>query len=227
MIGRKGQGPGEFIRPQHIQVLPGDTIVVWDYMLHPAPTTSTPAGNFHPQAPDLDVATVLAQDTVGHRILAGVDNGSPCWTAPSLCSGDCGTIPRPSPARFGGDPWSTSGSILPTLFIHSGGGGGRERLGMTTHHAFSYPWPPFARHIPASRPEGIPSVGVRHGRSSGSRFTSSRRNGGLRRIMQAGRRPGTHHERGARGVEGESRGKEPPRRRLGGLGAVARRRTPS
>ena len=31
MIGRKGQGPGEFVRPQHIQVLPGDTIAVWDY----------------------------------------------------------------------------------------------------------------------------------------------------------------------------------------------------
>ena len=30
-IGRKGRGPGEFVRPEHIQVLPGDTIVVWDY----------------------------------------------------------------------------------------------------------------------------------------------------------------------------------------------------
>ncbi len=31
MIGRKGEGPGEFVRPEHIQVLPGDTIAVWDY----------------------------------------------------------------------------------------------------------------------------------------------------------------------------------------------------
>ena len=31
-FGRKGQGPGEFSYPLHLQVLPGDTIVVWDRM---------------------------------------------------------------------------------------------------------------------------------------------------------------------------------------------------
>ena len=31
-FGGKGRGPGEFSEPQHLQVLPGDTIVVWDYM---------------------------------------------------------------------------------------------------------------------------------------------------------------------------------------------------
>ena len=31
-IGREGRGPGEFWYPQHLQVLPGDTLVVWDYM---------------------------------------------------------------------------------------------------------------------------------------------------------------------------------------------------
>ena len=31
-FGRIGRGPGEFSAPQHLQVLPGDTIVVWDYM---------------------------------------------------------------------------------------------------------------------------------------------------------------------------------------------------
>ena len=31
MFGREGQGPGEFaVGPEHLQVLPGDTIVVWD-----------------------------------------------------------------------------------------------------------------------------------------------------------------------------------------------------
>lgn len=29
-FGRRGEGPGEFSNPQHLQVLPGDTIVVWD-----------------------------------------------------------------------------------------------------------------------------------------------------------------------------------------------------
>ena len=31
-FGRKGRGPGEFSYPLHLQVLPGDTIVVWDRM---------------------------------------------------------------------------------------------------------------------------------------------------------------------------------------------------
>lgn len=34
-IGRKGRGPGEFGRPQHLQYLPPDTLVVWDYMMGP------------------------------------------------------------------------------------------------------------------------------------------------------------------------------------------------
>ncbi|MDE0130920.1 MAG: 6-bladed beta-propeller [bacterium] len=34
-FGRKGRGPGEFSSPQHLQVLPGDTIVVWDDMFGP------------------------------------------------------------------------------------------------------------------------------------------------------------------------------------------------
>ncbi len=34
-FGRAGRGPGEFSGPQHLQVLPGDTIVVWDYMFGP------------------------------------------------------------------------------------------------------------------------------------------------------------------------------------------------
>ncbi len=34
-FGRAGRGPGEFDHPQHLQVLPGDTVVVWDYMFGP------------------------------------------------------------------------------------------------------------------------------------------------------------------------------------------------
>ena len=34
-IGGKGRGPGEFGRPQHLQYLPPDTLVVWDYMMGP------------------------------------------------------------------------------------------------------------------------------------------------------------------------------------------------
>lgn len=32
-IGRAGEGPGEFTRPEHLQYLPPDTLVVWDYFL--------------------------------------------------------------------------------------------------------------------------------------------------------------------------------------------------
>lgn len=31
-FGRTGRGPGEFLHPQDLQVLPGDTIVIWDRM---------------------------------------------------------------------------------------------------------------------------------------------------------------------------------------------------
>ncbi len=34
-FGRSGRGPGEFVRPVGMQVLPGDTIVVWDVMFGP------------------------------------------------------------------------------------------------------------------------------------------------------------------------------------------------
>lgn len=34
-IGRVGRGPGEFGNPEHLQVLPGDTLVVWDFMFGP------------------------------------------------------------------------------------------------------------------------------------------------------------------------------------------------
>ena len=41
-IGRVGQGPGEFRNPDHLQVLPGDTLVVWDFMLGPGHSSSRP-----------------------------------------------------------------------------------------------------------------------------------------------------------------------------------------
>ena len=35
MIGGRGEGPGEFARPQQLQYLPPDTLVVWDYWFAP------------------------------------------------------------------------------------------------------------------------------------------------------------------------------------------------
>ena len=34
-IGGKGEGPGEFVRPQRMQYLPPDTLVVWDHWMGP------------------------------------------------------------------------------------------------------------------------------------------------------------------------------------------------
>lgn len=34
-IGREGRGPGEFGYPEHLRILPGDTLVVWDFMFGP------------------------------------------------------------------------------------------------------------------------------------------------------------------------------------------------
>ena len=42
-IGREGRGPGEFGYPEHLQILPGDTLVVWDYFFGPV-TYFNPAG---------------------------------------------------------------------------------------------------------------------------------------------------------------------------------------
>ena len=40
-IGRKGQGPGEFRRPEHLQYLPPDTLVVWDTWFGPIASFDT------------------------------------------------------------------------------------------------------------------------------------------------------------------------------------------
>ena len=42
-IGREGRGPGEFGYPEHLQILPGDTLVVWDFSFGPV-TYFNPVG---------------------------------------------------------------------------------------------------------------------------------------------------------------------------------------
>ena len=44
-IGRVGRGPGEYRNPVQLQVLPGDTIVVWDFMFGPV-SYFDPSGRF-------------------------------------------------------------------------------------------------------------------------------------------------------------------------------------
>ncbi len=58
-IGREGRGPGEFGYPEHLQILPGDTLVVWDYMFGPV-TYFNPAGEVL-RSWRVDVGAVLAE----------------------------------------------------------------------------------------------------------------------------------------------------------------------
>ena len=78
-IGREGRGPGEFGYPEHLQVLPGDTLVVWDFMLGPV-AYFDPAGNLLKQR-SIDVgavfaATRTASQTAPERVHMPLDDGS-------------------------------------------------------------------------------------------------------------------------------------------------------
>ena len=57
-IGREGRGPGEFGCPEHLQILPGDTLVVWDCRYGPA-TYFNPAGEVL-RSWRVDIGAVLA-----------------------------------------------------------------------------------------------------------------------------------------------------------------------
>ncbi len=57
-FGREGRGPGEFSAPQHLQVLPGDTIAVWDYMFD-AVSYFDPSGTLLRERP-IDLGAVFA-----------------------------------------------------------------------------------------------------------------------------------------------------------------------
>ena len=57
-IGREGRGPGEFGCPSHLQILPGDTLVVWDCRFGPV-TYFNPAGEVL-RSWRVDVGAVLA-----------------------------------------------------------------------------------------------------------------------------------------------------------------------
>ena len=58
-IGGEGRGPGEFGRPQHLQYLPPDTLVVWDYMMGPVSYFDTDGTLLRSRS--LDLGRVMAQ----------------------------------------------------------------------------------------------------------------------------------------------------------------------
>lgn len=64
-FGRAGRGPGEFHYPMHMQVLPGDTIVVWDQMFGAIPYFD-PSGRLLRER-QIDLGAVMAAVRRGDR----------------------------------------------------------------------------------------------------------------------------------------------------------------
>ena len=137
-IGRKGQGPGEFVRPQHIQVLPDDTIAVWDYgftRVNHFDSTGTFVG-----ARPLDVAAVLANTRTAteyspENIKIPLPDGS------FIVQRGLHDQAPPAPGEIQRRPVEYL-RIDTDYSVHSfGWWRWREGLGTTT--LLSYPWPPF------------------------------------------------------------------------------------
>ena len=177
MIGRKGQGPGEFVRPQHIQVLPGDTIVVWDYMFTGANYFDA-AGNFIRKRP-IDVATVLARTRSAteyspESIMIPLADGS------FIVQRGLRDYPPPQPGEIRRRPVEYL-RIDTAYALHSfGWWRWRERLGTT--HQLSYPWPPFPSYSRVAAGGTLPWVYV----TDGALFEIHQfaPDGGLRRIIR-------------------------------------------
>ena len=64
-FGRKGEGPGEFIYPEYLQYLPGDTLVVWNYRYGPVIHFDTSGAFLRHHVPDLIKITDLRRDIPG------------------------------------------------------------------------------------------------------------------------------------------------------------------
>ena len=58
-IGRRGEGPGEFISPEHLQYLPPDTLAVWDYWFAPVSYFDTNGKLLKERS--IDLATMMAR----------------------------------------------------------------------------------------------------------------------------------------------------------------------
>ncbi len=137
-IGRKGQGPGEFVRPRHIQVLPGDTIVVWDYgftRVNYFDSMGTFVG-----ARQLDVATVLdntrtATEHSPESIKIPLSDGS------FVVQRKLRDYPAPRPGEIQRPPLEYL-RIDTDYSLHSFGWW-RMSEGLGTTNPWSYPSPPF------------------------------------------------------------------------------------
>lgn len=176
-IGRKGQGPGEFVRPQHIQVLPGDTIAVWDNGFSRVNYFDS-MGTFI-GARQLDVATVLertrtATEYPPESIMIPLLDGS------FVVQRGIWDYPRPQPGEIQRRPVEYL-RIDTAYALHSFGWwkwdeliGTRGRLGSL--------WPPFARRSIVAAGGNPPSAYI----TDGDRFEIHQfaADGSLTRILR-------------------------------------------
>ena len=78
-IGRAGEGPGEFRYPMHFQVLPGDTLVVWDHPIGPVwqfDTTGALLGSRHIDLGAAFASTLRAGDGKFEGVTLPLPDGS-------------------------------------------------------------------------------------------------------------------------------------------------------
>ena len=177
-IGRKGQGPGEFVRPQHIQVLPADTIAVWDYGFTRV-NYFDPMGTFI-GARRLDVATVLDKTrTATEYSPESID--IPLPDGSFVVQRGLRDYPLPQPGEIQRRPVEYL-RIDTAYALHSfGWWRWDEIIGMRSKWG-SYPWPPFPRRSIVAAGGNPPSVYI----TDGDRFEIQQfaADGTLKRILR-------------------------------------------
>ena len=177
-IGRKGQGPGEFVRPQHIQVLPADTIAVWDYGFTRV-NYFDPMGTFI-GARRLDVATVLDKTrTATEYSPESID--IPLPDGSFVVQRGLRDYPLPQPGEIQRRPVEYL-RIDTAYALHSfGWWRWDEIIGMRSKWG-SYPWPPFPRQSIVAAGGNPPSVYI----TDGDRFEIHQfaADGALKRILR-------------------------------------------
>ena len=94
VIGGRGEGPGEFDRPQHLQYLAPDTLVVWDYWFAPASYFDTSGTLLRERT--IDLLTVMARvpgATAESQVIPLANGSFVVW-------GGEGPTPPPPPGAF-------------------------------------------------------------------------------------------------------------------------------
>ena len=177
-IGRKGQGPGEFVRPQHIQVLPGDTIAAWDYMFTGVHYFDTTGAFLRKRS--IDVATVLARTRTATEH-SPESIRIPLLDGSFIVQRELRDYPLPQPDEIQRRP--VEYLRIDTAYVLHSFGWWRydEFIGVRSKWG-GFPWPPFPRRSIISAGGIPPSVYI----TDGDRFEIHQfaADGALKRILR-------------------------------------------